>query len=51
VINSYREGLHMDHLYYEGICGQPTLLFGGQKLVQLTVCVLNHIILKDEYLT
>ena len=48
MINTHREGLHMDHLYDEGICGEPTRLFGAKKLVQITVCVLNHIILNDE---
>jgi hypothetical protein len=40
----------MDHLYDDGICGQPNRLFAAQNIVQITVRVLNHILVKDKNL-
>ena len=50
VISTHREGLHTDHFYDEAICGQPTRLFAAQKVVQISVCVLFHILVNDENL-
>jgi hypothetical protein len=40
----------MDHFYDEGIRGQLTRLLAAQKVVQITVCVLHHILVNDESL-
>jgi hypothetical protein len=48
VINTHRTGLHMEHLCDEGICRQPTRLFAAQKVVQITECVLHHILVNDN---
>jgi hypothetical protein len=33
----------------EGICWQPTRLFAAQKVVQITACVLHHILVDDAH--
>jgi len=41
----------MANLYDECICGHPSRLLDAQKGVQITVCVLDYILVNEENLT